>query len=97
NIIIPGSQTAAASAVGHGNLFNFFMVTGGTGDVNVNFSVNLTGNLNGFTDAFGQAVQSETTFALELDGTPILFRNDLFAVGPNGSDSRSFSQSLFDT
>jgi len=55
---IPGTTTAQVSATGLGTLFNIFMVTGGTGDVNVNFSVNLTGNLNVFTDAFGQAVQS---------------------------------------
>jgi hypothetical protein len=58
---IPGTTTAQV-ATALGTLFNAFMVTGGTGDVNVNFSVNLTGNLNVFTNAFGQARAERDNF-----------------------------------
>ena len=94
---IPGAQDAQASSVGRGTLFNFFVITDGTGDVDVNFSVDLTGNLNVFTDASGQLAQTETIFALELDGTPILFRDDLFSIGPSAFASMPFSQTLSDT
>jgi hypothetical protein len=97
SVNIPGTTTAAASSMGFGTLSNSFLITGGSGNVQVNFSVNLTGSLNVFTDAFGRKAETETIFDLELDGTPVLFRNDLLSIGPNSSNSRSFSQALLDT
>ena len=97
SVNIPGTTTAQALSVGHGTLFNFFLITDGTGDVDVNFSVDLTGNLNVFTDAFGQLAQTETIFALELEGNPILFRDDILSIGPSSSSALAFSQALQDT
>lgn len=97
SVNIPGTITAQALSVGRGTLFNLFVITDGTGDVDVNFSVDLTGNLNVFTDAFGQLAQTETIFDLELDGNPILFRDDILSIGPSDSKNLSFSQNLFDS
>ena len=73
SVSIPGTTTAAASSQGQGTLFNWFPITGGTGDVQVSFSVDLTGSLNVFTHAFGQLAETETIFSLELDGTRFFF------------------------
>ena len=97
SVNIPATITAQASSVGRGTLFNLFVITGGSGDVDVNFSVDLTGSLDLLTDAFGQLAQTETIFDLELDGNPILFRDDILSIGPNAFASMPFSQKLSDT
>jgi hypothetical protein len=91
---IPGATTAQARSAGTPDLFNSFMITGGTGSVDVTLSTQVTGSLNVFTNAFGQQADTDTTFALEVDGTPILFRFDELSIGPSSSNSLSFSQTL---
>lgn len=97
SVNIPGTTVAQASSVGRATLFNSFTITGGTGDVQGDFSADISGLLNVFTDRFGVKAETETTFTLELDGTPVLFRHDPLSVGPNSSRSLPFSESLFAT
>jgi len=94
---IPGAQEAQASSVGLGTLFNSFIITGGTGPVEVGFSADIAGLLNVFTDETGLRARTRTIFALELDGTPILFHDLFLDVGPNSASTLAFSQILFAT
>ncbi|MBM3240487.1 RHS repeat protein [Candidatus Poribacteria bacterium] len=94
---IPNCVIGAASSLGRGALYNSFMITGDTGAVDVDFSVDIAGSLYVFTDECGVFAETEVIFGLELDGNPILFHNDRLYVGPNSSDSLSFSEHLFDT
>jgi len=97
SVTIPGMTTAQAISTGRGTLSDSFFITGGTGNVQVTFSVNLSGTLNVFTDAFGRLAQTETIFDLELDGTSVLFRDDPLSIGPNSSATLPFSQTLQNT
>lgn len=100
---IPGCDVAAAFAVGRGAIFNAFRITGGTGAVAVDFSVDIAGDLLVQTDACGVLAQTETIFAWELFGldstgtpitTPILFRHDILTIGPNDMQTTSFATTL---
>jgi hypothetical protein len=86
--------TAQALSKGTGTLFNMFEITGGTGSVNVTFSTDIAGMLDVKTNQSGLLAQTESTFALQLDGLPILFFDSLLSVGPNSSASLPFSQTL---
>ena len=97
HVNIPGCVVGAAQSLGRGALYNEFMITGGTGTVNVDFSVDIAGALDVFTDECGVFAETEVIFGLELDGTPILFHNDYLYVGNNDSAILSVSESLFDT
>jgi hypothetical protein len=88
---------AQAIVFSQGILFNSFMITGGVGDASVHFSVDLTGNLSVLTDPFGVKAETDTIFALEVDGTPVLFSFDHLLIGPNASDSLAFSRTLSET
>ncbi len=92
---IPAATTAQAASLGRGAFFNFFQITGGVGPVQVDFSGQLTGMLQVMTDQFGQLAETETIFALEVDGFPVLFFQDLLSIGPNDADSRPVSETLF--
>ncbi len=91
---IPGTITAQARSAGIGDLFNFFVIVGGIGAVNVTFSANLTGSLDVLTDAFGIKAETETIFALEVDGTPVLSFFKLLSIGPMDKDHFSISDSV---
>jgi len=90
---IPVCDDVAASAIGRGSLANNFILTGGTGAVNVTFSADYFGELHVRTGPCGVSAITETTFAFDLFGldamgqlilTPILFDYDILAVfGPN--------------
>jgi len=60
----------------------------------VTFSANLTGSLDVFTDAFGVKAETETIFALEVDGTPVLSFFKLLSIGPMSLDHFSISDSV---
>lgn len=97
SVNIPGCDPAAAFAKGLGTLFNSFVITGGTGTVNVDFGVDISGALKVMTDDCGVKAETETIFSLELDGNPILFRHDLLSIGPNSSQTLTFSERLATT
>jgi hypothetical protein len=101
---IPDGVEASSFATGRGSLYNTFSITGGTGAVGVTFSANLLGNLHVLTNNFGVSATTETIFALDLDGSSLLFRHDILSIGPNSTltlpiaTTLSASQSLmFDT
>ncbi len=97
SVNIPGGNFAASS-VGLGTLFNTsFMITGVTGDVQVDFLATILGSLNVLTDLFGLKAETETIFTLEVDGTSVLFSSHLLSIGPNSADHLSFFESLFGT
>lgn len=97
NVNCPGCDPKAASSLGRGSLLNEFVITGGLGTVDVDFSANLLGDLYVFTDECGLFAITEVIFGLELDGNPILFHHDLLAIGPNSSDRLPVSEALFTT
>lgn len=82
---LPGTLNQAAST-GLGDLFTFFLITGGTGDVDVTFAMNLSGSQHAFANAVG-SFRSELVAVLELDGDPVLFRDDILQGGPNFPDT----------
>jgi hypothetical protein len=94
DVNIPGCGPAAAFSKGRGTMFNFFTLTGGGPSVAVTFAVDIAGLLNVMTDACGLSAMTETIFTLEVDGTPILFRDDILSIGPNDTASLSFSTTL---
>ena len=73
------------------------MITGGTGTVDVAFSVDLTGNMSVFTDECGLFADTEVIFGMELDGSPVLFFWDFLHIGASDSDARSISETLSTT
>lgn len=94
---LPSGQPKAASSLGRGTLLNEFRVTGGTGTVDVDFSVGLAGDLSVFTDANGSAASTEVIFGLELDSNLILDYDKLLSIGSSQSDSFAVSEVLSTT
>ena len=83
---IPGSFVAAASATARADIFNStFMITGGTGSVNVTFGAMLNSLQSLMTDASGILASSEVVFALTIDGNVVLFLDSPNQIGPNSS------------
>ena len=73
NVLVPGCQPKWATGVARSDLFNGFMVTGGTGTVEVTFSVDLGGQKTVATDPCGLLAWAELTFTLEIyDLLPVL-------------------------
>jgi hypothetical protein len=99
NINLPGHDNEA-DATGAGSLYTFFMVTGGTGAVNVAFSMDIAGEQSGLTDSVGYVDRNEIIATLDLDGSNVLFYEHLERIGPDDSFnfptsvSRSASRSL---
>lgn len=91
---IPGG-VIAASSVSRADIFNStFMITGGSGPVDVNFGVMLNSLQNLVTDSSGLVASSEVIFALEVDGNVVLFRDSPLTIGPNMSAVLPFSGEL---
>jgi len=95
--LIPGSNTLQAISEGQPDVYNTFMITGGTGAVNVAFSVDLSGLLSVMTDSYGANAQAETIFNLTLDGNSTLFNDTLLSVGPNSTQAMPVAVSLSNT
>ena len=92
---ILGQIDASDQATGHGTVWeDQLMITGGSGSVSTEFSININGLLNLSTDIYGQSAQAETVFTLQLNGNPVLFNDRPLSIGPNGSQSQPFSQTL---
>ena len=94
---IPGSLDASDNAAGRGTVVGSFMITGGSGAVNVNLAANISGALSVSTDIYGQSAEAETVFSLDLNGSPTLFDDRLFSIGQNDSNSQIFSTTLFNS
>jgi len=74
----------AASSQGTAEIFNnTFMITGGTGQVNVTFNAVLNSLQTLFTDVHGISATSEVVFALAINGNIVLFRDSPLAIGSN--------------
>lgn len=95
SVNIPGSITGEAESLGRGTLVNAFMITGGAGAVEVDFSVDLVDVLlHVLTDQNGVFAETEVIFNLQLDGEPLLFFNDMLSVGPNSDITSTLNQHL---
>jgi hypothetical protein len=92
-INLPGGDEQAVSRA-HATLFNFFVITGGTGVVNVDFSVDVSGLLSVSTVGSPAIASADTIFTLELDGTLLTSRFDLLTVGPGNAQSTAFTERL---
>jgi len=90
-IDISGMGLMTASSTGQSSLTSTFMITGGTGSVNVQFTANVTRTIALATDAFGQFAEEELISSLLLDGNQVLFSHDLASIGPNDSFSMMIS------
>lgn len=93
DVNIPGCGPAAAFSNSRGTLFNSFTISG-TGSVAVVFSTDISGLLHAMTDACGVFATTETIFHLDVDGTPVLFSDQILSIGPNDSQTLSFSTTL---
>lgn len=89
--------TFAAGSSGQAFLINTFMITGGTGDVDVTFSAMINGMQSLMTDAFGEFAESDVIFSLELDGDPVLFHASQLTGGPNTSIQQQIAQAVSNT
>ena|SRR5271157_374323 len=85
----------SASSQGTADIFNStFMVTGGTGQVNVTFNAMLNSLQTLFTDIHGINATSEVVFALAINGNVVLFRDSPLVIGSNMSQELPFSGTL---
>lgn len=89
--------TFAAGSSGQVSLFNTFMITGGTGDVDVTFSALINGMQSLMTDASGQFAESDVVFTLEIDGDPVLFHASQLTGGPNTSLQQLIAEAVSNT
>jgi hypothetical protein len=94
---IPGAINAEADSTGIGNLSNFFEITGGTGSVDVTFSVLIDSSNSVTTDQLGVLAYSETDFGLEVNGSPAIATYQVLAVGPSSTTSSTFAVTLSNT
>jgi len=94
NAFVPGQLEASDAAAGRGAVANQFMITGGSGSVSVDFFAAINGSLSVFTDVYGESADAETVFALQIDGSPVLFDSRVFSIGSNGGDGENFSALL---
>jgi hypothetical protein len=99
NASIPGTVNVEADSTGTGTLSNSFQITGGTGSVDVTFSVLIDSSNSVTTDQFGVLAETETVFGLEVNGQPALppFDQLLVVVGPSSSNSSTFDGTLSNT
>ncbi|NRF68873.1 hypothetical protein HLB44_17915 [Aquincola sp. S2] len=89
--LIPGS---AADTTALGALFTRFMITGGTGSVDVKFSMQVDGHQAGSTGAFGHVDINSLIATLELDGASVLFLHNPITAGANASFDVTTSTTL---
>jgi len=85
-VYIPDPVTAAANSVGRADIFNStFMITGGTGQVNVNFSAMLKSMQSLLTTGGGIFASSEVIYSLLVNGNLVSSFASFNAIGPNDS------------
>src|ERR1039458_9029672 len=94
SVSIPDATAASDYSLGQGTVANAFMITGGSGAVQVNYQVNVSGSLYVMTDPLGLLAQTETIYGLEQDGTNILNYYNILSIGPSQVTSTNFSQTL---
>ena len=93
NVSILGA-TAQAISTGIGTLSNTFEITGGTGSVMVTFSVQIVGSESVATSQLSALAQTQTLFAVQVNGLPVLTFDPTLSVGPGSSASNSFDETL---
>jgi hypothetical protein len=79
---LPSSIDAAANSQALSSLLATFMITGGVGPVDVSFDALVVYALAVQTDTSGVLGEAEAIFLLQVDGTPVLFFQDLLSAGP---------------
>lgn len=90
---LPGCGPASASAKGRGTAFSSFAIEG-SGSVTVQIAVDVSAVLEVLTDVCGVLAETETVFALEIDGTPVLFLDRLLAIGRSDHETDRVSERL---
>lgn len=105
DVNLPGCEPKWANSLGRGTFVNGFSITGGTGSVDVDFSANLMGALEVWTDECGILAQTEVIFTFEIfDLLPlsggssqeqlIWSEREILSVGPNSHQDNIVSESL---
>jgi hypothetical protein len=100
---IPLNTVGFDTSTGRASANGVFEITGVSGPVNVTFSTEITGNLTLSSNPYGVYGEGENVFSLSLignsipNGTPILFHDQILSIGPNQSQSGSFSDLLLKT
>jgi hypothetical protein len=96
NAHVPGVVDGASNSSGQALVFATFGISCPTcvGSTTVDFSVDLSGNLEVLTDIAGLLAQTETTFNMLVNGDTALFRNDLLSIGTSDFQVMSFDTTL---
>ncbi|HKA45044.1 MAG TPA: hypothetical protein VKF40_23880 [Burkholderiales bacterium] len=97
DVNVPGCGPAAAFSNGRGTLFNSFTLTSSGPSAAVTFAIDISGVLKTVTDLCGIVAASEVIFSLEVDGTPVLFHDDLLSIGPSDAATKSIATHLTNT
>jgi len=87
---VPGQTEASDSATAQASMESMFMIVGGAGPVNVSFGALVSGAISVLNDNYGQSAFSEDVFTLSVDGTPAVFFDNYFQIGPSDSDTLSW-------
>jgi RHS repeat-associated protein len=91
---IPATTAGFDTSTGRASVNGEFEITGALEPVNVTFSATINGQLNLSSDAYGVEGQGENVFTLSVDGTAILFNDQLMTIGPDQPESGSYSETL---
>lgn len=92
--LIPAAMAGFDASTGRGTVDGEFEITGATAPVQVSFSALFNGSLNLSADAYGVFGQGETDFSFTINGTPVLFADEILSVGPNQSQSDTIANTL---
>jgi hypothetical protein len=94
---IPLCDFLAANATARSQFQNTFRITGGAGEVDVDFGAALLGLVEVITDECGLSAEAELIFALHLDGVPLFLEQRLVSIGPEDSASDGVNTILAST
>jgi RHS repeat-associated protein len=91
---IPGAAAGYDTSTGRASANGEFEIIGTSGPVSVTFLTTISGLLSLSSDAYGVEGQGETVFTLSVDGTPVLFNDQILTIGPDQSQNGSYSETL---
>jgi RHS repeat-associated protein len=91
---IPGTVAAFDTSTGRAAVSGQFEITGATGPVSVTFSATVKQLLSLSSDVYGVQGEGENVFSFSLNGTPILFNDQLLTIGPSQTANGNFNQTL---
>jgi hypothetical protein len=98
SVLIPGGINESASVSGgYGNFASLETTITLSQDSSVSFGAGISAAQSMQTDAYGQVLENEVTFNLNVSGTPTLFYDNAITLGPNGTLATSATPTLNDS